>query len=170
MTICILCHRRAVKGRQRCEEHGGRAWARVPKGRQAAYRDPLYLQNRKRVLQGDPRCHWCKRRKATQADHLVSVSAGGTHDLSNLVPACKKCNQERGAAEGRNRQKRGNATDVTPTPPQSPSEGPGATKRPQRPIRKGPGANPQKPPSASRRWPQDDEGWRPVYHDDLGSR
>lgn len=166
MTVCIECGRQAVKGRQRCEDHGGKAWARVPKARQAAYQSPEYKANRKVVLQGDPRCHWCKRRKAATADHVVPVSRGGSHDLSNLVPACKKCNQERGGAEGRNRQKRGNATAVT----QTPSDGPGATKRPRRPRRRVPGAKPPKPPSDARKWPQGDEGWVPVFHDDLGMR
>ena len=27
-----------------------------------------------------------------QADHVIPISKGGTHVLSNLVPACRACN------------------------------------------------------------------------------
>jgi hypothetical protein len=32
-----------------------------------------------------------------QADHLIEYDRGGSDDLSNLVPACRKCNGKRGA-------------------------------------------------------------------------
>jgi 5-methylcytosine-specific restriction endonuclease McrA len=63
------------------------------------YADPVYLRNRKTLLAGKPMCHWCGVQRATTADHLVGAPHG-THDLSNLVPACARCNRLRGAARG----------------------------------------------------------------------
>jgi 5-methylcytosine-specific restriction protein A len=45
-------------------------------------------------------CHWCggpftKDNPAT-ADHIVPVARGGTHERSNLVPSCRRCNSQRG--------------------------------------------------------------------------
>jgi hypothetical protein len=60
-------------------------------------RSKQYYKNRGVVLQDKPRCHWCKRRQATEADHIIEIDRGGTDDLDNLVPACKECNARRGA-------------------------------------------------------------------------
>jgi 5-methylcytosine-specific restriction endonuclease McrA len=94
----------AVPGRSRCRVHGGKAWARQPASRQAAYSDPVYLKNRRLAIAREAECHWrlpgCTRRSTT-ADHLVSVARGGTHDLDNLVGSCRSCNEKRGGAKGR---------------------------------------------------------------------
>ena len=38
---------------------------------------------------------------ATEADHIVEVTAGGAlYDLTNLRAACKPCNSSRGATHG----------------------------------------------------------------------
>jgi 5-methylcytosine-specific restriction endonuclease McrA len=63
----------------------------------SGYSDPTYQSNRRLILEGEPHCHWCKRAKATEADHLVEVDRGGSNDIDNLVPACHKCNSRRGA-------------------------------------------------------------------------
>ncbi len=55
-----------------------------------------YRKNRAQLLSGNPTCHWCKKRPAVEADHLIEHDAGGTDDLDNLVPACKQCNGLRG--------------------------------------------------------------------------
>lgn len=61
------------------------------------YSDPLYRENRRKLLADDPRCVWCKTRKATTADHLIELDRGGTNEASNLVAACAKCNSARGS-------------------------------------------------------------------------
>jgi hypothetical protein len=76
------------------------------------YTDPVYQRNRAQLLATKPMCHWCKVRPATTADHLRGAPEGGTHDLSNLVPACADCNRLRGASLGgkiakANRRRRG---------------------------------------------------------------
>ena len=37
---------------------------------------------------------------ANSVDHAVPVVLGGTHDLSNLRPACSRCNSSTGASLG----------------------------------------------------------------------
>ena len=63
----------------------------------AGYKDPEYQRNRRSILAGSPDCHWCGTAKATQADHLIELDAGGDHALENLVPSCASCNAARGA-------------------------------------------------------------------------
>jgi hypothetical protein len=57
-----------------------------------------FKRNRAKLLADDPPCHWCGIARATEADHLLESDAGGTNDITNLVPACKPCNARRGQA------------------------------------------------------------------------
>ncbi len=44
-------------------------------------------------------CHYCGEKfsaKGLTLDHLVPLARGGTSTLGNCVPACKKCNSEKG--------------------------------------------------------------------------
>jgi len=63
--------------------------------------DLTYRRNRQALLAGNPPCHWCGKEgtKANPltADHLIEHDRGGSDDLDNLVPACRKCNSQRGA-------------------------------------------------------------------------
>ena len=54
-----------------------------------------YRKKRAALLRDKPNCHWCKRRPATEADHLVPWDLVG--DDTEMVPACKPCNSRRGA-------------------------------------------------------------------------
>ena len=58
-----------------------------------------YRTRRLRFLtEWDGPCHWCKRARAVELDHVVPVAAGiDPQDESNWVGACKKCNARRGA-------------------------------------------------------------------------
>ena len=60
-----------------------------------AYNKTQYQKNRATILSDKPTCHWCKRRPATEADHLIEQDRGGTNDLDNLVASCKPCNAKR---------------------------------------------------------------------------
>lgn len=57
---------------------------------------PEFMRNRLIVLEHEPICHWCRKAKSTEADHLIETDRGGTDDLDNLVGSCKPCNATRG--------------------------------------------------------------------------
>ncbi|MGB6455592.1 MAG: HNH endonuclease [Streptosporangiaceae bacterium] len=63
---------------------------------------------------------------ASTVDHLTPVALGGTHDLSNLRPACTRCNYSRGgqlassrltAAQRRAIARKASAARARPTAP-----------------------------------------------------
>ena len=46
----------------------------------------------------DPHCYYCGTSltlKTATMDHIVPISRGGRSTKSNLVPSCKKCNQDK---------------------------------------------------------------------------
>lgn len=46
------------------------------------------------------RCYWCNRMvspKNAHADHIMPISRGGSHSISNLAIACAACNLSKGA-------------------------------------------------------------------------
>ncbi len=63
--------------------------------------DLTYRRNRQALLAGNPPCHWCGQHATKDnpltADHLIEHDRGGSDDLDNLVPACRRCNSKRGA-------------------------------------------------------------------------
>lgn len=61
-------------------------------------RSKLY---RRQVMQGAQyiHCHYCGTHltpMTATVDHVIPRSKGGTSELSNLVLACRKCNQAKG--------------------------------------------------------------------------
>lgn len=42
-------------------------------------------------------CFYCRTSKATQADHRLPLSRGGSHWPSNIVPSCQRCNASKNA-------------------------------------------------------------------------
>ena len=74
-----------------------RQGAIVPSKNRRPRQSAEYHKNRRLLLSDKPRCHWCQRRQATEADHLIEIDRGGSNALDNLVPACKQCNGRRGA-------------------------------------------------------------------------
>lgn len=49
------------------------------------------------------RCHYCQRYKLVEvivADHYIPLVRGGTNDRSNLVLACRNCDQNKGPMTG----------------------------------------------------------------------
>ena len=67
-----------------------------------AYDHPVY-RNAKRRMGGLP-CHWCGE-PADTVDHVVALADGGSNTLDNLVPACRRCNFQRGGRVGGRRSK-----------------------------------------------------------------
>lgn len=60
-----------------------------------AYRSREYQRNRKLLLASKPPCFRCGG-VATTADHILPKSRGGGPELTNLRPACRRCNSSRG--------------------------------------------------------------------------
>ena len=73
--------------------------AKTRKDLQAGTGHSSYRRNRERFLtEWDGPCHWCRRAKAVEIDHVVPVDAGiDPTDQTNWVGSCKKCNAKRGA-------------------------------------------------------------------------
>lgn len=42
-------------------------------------------------------CFYCGSNKFIELDHVIPISRGGKHSISNLVPACRPCNASKGA-------------------------------------------------------------------------
>ena len=78
-----------VIGSNYCTTHTTKAW----EGSTRAKQRPLgWARIRARVLRRDGNvCHYCQG-EATEVDHVVPVSRGGSHHLTNLVAACTACN------------------------------------------------------------------------------
>ena len=82
---CLTC-RREIRSGTRCSQCERN---RRPSG--GARYPWQYQRNRAELLATDPPCYYCGA-PATTADHLVPISEGGSHDRTNLVPACAHCN------------------------------------------------------------------------------
>ena len=64
--------------------------------RQHTTNDPIYRRNRLILLADKPPCYRCGK-PADTADHIIEVDRGGTNDMDNLRPACRRCNSQTGA-------------------------------------------------------------------------
>jgi 5-methylcytosine-specific restriction enzyme A len=79
-----------------CEKHQAeankkrRSTAWRPPASQRGY-DSRWRKIRTAVLSDCPVCQKCKRAKATEVHHIISLRAGGTHNRDNLVALCKSC-------------------------------------------------------------------------------
>ena len=90
-----------ARARQRDARPGVRGWCpresqpMTKRGSNKRTANPAYRKRRAELLRDKPLCHWCKRRPATEADHVVPYDIAG--DDTELVPSCKPCNAKRGA-------------------------------------------------------------------------
>ncbi len=97
------------------------SWANDPEARRRAAitYGAEYQRNRGIVLrQAGDRCEQCGRRRRLQCDHIIPVSRGGTHHLSNLQALCTGpggCHGKKTGAEGY-RAAYGQPTPADPEP------------------------------------------------------
>jgi len=96
LATCEFCGKPFKRTRARmsrcttCDPGG-----RVMRSPTTRAQDAEYHAERRRVLAGDPPCHWCGQ-PAKTADHVIPVARGGGH-VGNLVPCCQGCNARKGA-------------------------------------------------------------------------
>lgn len=96
-------------------------WNNTPEKRRRdalVYADPVYLKNRRYALRrANGACEKCgTRSRPLQADHIVPVTQGGTHDPENLQVLCSgpgSCHAAKSASEGGDHG-RGKAQDPAP--------------------------------------------------------
>lgn len=89
----------AVSGTSRCSAHS-RGWRKSPEmqARSSYYDTPQWKARRKRQLAAFPNCAHCGQ-KATIADHIHNIGAGGDPD-GPLQSLCIKCHNRKTASEG----------------------------------------------------------------------
>jgi 5-methylcytosine-specific restriction endonuclease McrA len=98
-------------------------WDKSPEDRRrdtAVYGHPEYRRNRAAALRrAGGRCELCGRRdKPLQTDHVIPVTEGGTHVLTNLQVLCSgpgSCHAAKSGREGRRASAKGSA-DPEPRP------------------------------------------------------
>ena len=79
-----------VIGANYCDEHKRPAWQGSTR---ATQKPPGWQKLRLSVMLRDSKtCVYCGA-QATEIDHVIPVSRGGSHSLSNLVASCTPCNQ-----------------------------------------------------------------------------
>lgn len=85
-----MCPHEAMPGSSYCQAHD---WQRKERGRKSAARrgyDRRWRRLRQLVLTREPFCRMCGA-PATEVDHIIPLSRGGTNALENLQPLCKRC-------------------------------------------------------------------------------
>lgn len=91
---CLTCGKPSKRTRcPTCQRQHDRT--RRPPSQARGY-DQQYRTNRAIILANNPRCAICHTAPATTADHIIPTSRGGTAELTNLRPACQRCNSARG--------------------------------------------------------------------------
>lgn len=94
-------------------------WDNTPakRRRDAQVYGPEYRRNREAAKRRDSgRCVLCGSRNEVQVDHVIPVTKGGTHALSNLRCLCGNCHRRKTAGEGGGYRANGGAKDPAPTP------------------------------------------------------
>jgi 5-methylcytosine-specific restriction protein A len=65
--------------------------------------DRRWEKIRAAVLAEQPLCFSCEEQgwiaEATEVDHVIPLSRGGTHDRNNLRPMCRSCHSRKTARE-----------------------------------------------------------------------
>ena len=118
---CPRCRRNVLTGRaevygrriKACQMCGHETKAREPKAMRKARRPLGWRRAEVKAAGGvDPDtwqaivvfygglCGFCESRPWEQQDHLIPIARGGHHAAGNVVPACRRCNLEKGTSQG----------------------------------------------------------------------
>lgn len=88
VKMVALKRREWVAEEARCHAE----WLRTGLRPRSKYDARTLVVNKKHVLSLGLPCRYCGTPTARSVDHVRPTSKGGTHRLSNLVPACMSCN------------------------------------------------------------------------------
>jgi 5-methylcytosine-specific restriction endonuclease McrA len=102
---CVMCSETAEAGKVICSNEcdtamGFKQWT-LDRHRSRAKNPDSYnvtVVDWMKILKDfDNRCAYCRRSGQMTIDHVVPLSRGGRHSISNLVPACRSCNKQKGS-------------------------------------------------------------------------
>jgi 5-methylcytosine-specific restriction enzyme A len=95
-----------VESGARCPEHERALRAEIDSLRPSAARrgyDAIWRRVRIAQLRREPLCRMCAEQRlttaATEVDHIVALTDGGTHAATNLRSLCKPCHSRRTARD-----------------------------------------------------------------------
>ncbi|MFE0151399.1 HNH endonuclease [Nonomuraea sp. NPDC059007] len=92
--------RKVVVSEGKCQDHKRPAWQNTSAHNKHRPRD--WKRRRAFVLARDRReCYICHQPKATEVDHVIPVSRGGSHDYNNLRAVCPLCHRLKTLSERR---------------------------------------------------------------------
>lgn len=78
-------------------------WQRSPNQKDRRKRGRAGVEERQRILMEEPLCRECSKAgrvaSATEVDHIVPLSEGGSDDRSNKQALCGPCHSAKSAAE-----------------------------------------------------------------------
>ena len=102
-AFCLVtrCRARSVPGSRKCETHRS---APVAKVAEPVYHSREWHAARARALRDNPWCAWCHATTGLSVDHIVPLSAGGTHESANLRVLCLSCHGRRSAEQAHGRR------------------------------------------------------------------
>lgn len=100
---CATCSALTAGGKTYCDQCQPNGWATHPSARNTRYSRTETRAFHRAVLALEPNCRQCGAR-ATQADHIIPVSQGGTNDpATNGAALCDQCHAHKTKREQRQR-------------------------------------------------------------------
>ena len=109
--ICTAaaCRKFAVSG-GRCKDHQRKPWDHKKSRHERGYDNNWYKLRAEILTRDSNLCQACLKdgiyTPATQVDHIIPKSEGGTNDRSNLQSICKKCHDTKSINEAKRGVKR----------------------------------------------------------------
>lgn len=98
LLVCLEPGCSTLSTESRCDEHRRAAWQRRDRVTSSTARgyDRRWRTIRARLLADEPTCRACRRRPATNVDHIIPLEHGGARlDPTNLQPLCDGCKVEK---------------------------------------------------------------------------
>ena len=80
--------------------HKVKAWLQNRRARRAAAKGAITPEQWRAILGAYRfRCAYCGKKRKLEMDHVIPLSSNGDHSIGNVVPACQKCNLQKGTRQ-----------------------------------------------------------------------